>query len=1001
MRFPIKYKLAGIILIIFLPLIGVSIHYYFEILKHDKEDIKTRNRETAVSLAAILDEKIKESFVVLDTLSSHPAVITKNSRDSDGLFSKLVKMHPDYLNIVAADMDGYNTGSGVYSPDIRKLNHKDLPWFQRASNGAPVVDDLHISKLSKAPTVMISMPVRDGRKDQIGVLGIALNLSTLANNLATTWALPARSTVMIVDSKNNVIADTLNGEAIGRNIGEIPVLKKALQESKGSVEDTGADGIRRLYGFSRMASANWRVLVGIPTEEVYRHAHLFSNHYISILFVIALAALALAVVLTRKMTSKVSLLSKGMKEIERGNLNVRLTSSGNDELDDLARSFNRMTENRYTAEKEMRESKTFLSTVLDGMGEGLAVIDRDFRIVSANQEYCRQVKMPCESVIGCHCYKISHHIDEPCYLREDGCDCCVTQCFATGTHHRALHTHYDKDLKPIYIETNAYPVRDESGNVVLAIEAMMDVTDKVTLEKRLEEIKERYRKLYDDAPDMMHSVNKDGMIIICNRTEAAALGYGFDEIIGQPFTKIIAPEERDHCLQKFEAIKKQGSFEGEATLTAKDGRRIPTYMKVKAIYDANGNFLMTDAILRDISEKKSLEVQLLHAQKMEAVGKLSGGIAHDFNNILTAVIGYGNLLQMQLGEDDPLRNHVDHILSAAERAAQLTRSLLAFSTKQIISPRKASVNEIITRLDGILQRIIGEDIELKAYLSPQEVSVFVDVGQIEQVLMNLCTNARDAMPGGGTLVIETELVAFDVEYIRKHAFARPGRYMVIAVTDTGDGIDEMIKEKIFEPFFTTKEIGAGTGLGLSIVYGIIRQHEGYINVYSERGKGTTFKIYLPVVEQDAEVPPESGALALDSIPVITTGNETILLTEDEASLREYAQNVLEEHGYKVITADDGEDAVRKFMTYRDSIDLLIFDVIMPRKNGKEAYDEIREQRPGIKAIFMSGYTANIIHKQGILKPGIELITKPFPPSSLLRKVRQVLDKETNKASGTS
>ncbi|HEX9021002.1 MAG TPA: ATP-binding protein, partial [Nitrospirota bacterium] len=378
------------------------------------------------------------------------------------------------------------------------------------------------------------------------------------------------------------------------------------------------------------------------------------------------------------------------------------------------------------------------------------------------------------------------------------------------------------------------------------------------------------------------------------------------------------------------------------------------------------------------------------AQKMEAVGQLSGGIAHDFNNILTAVIGFGHLLKVNLEEGNPQQRYVDQILTAADKAARLTHSLLAFSRKQIVNLRQVHLNEVISRLELLLQRVIGEDIELKTCLAPRDIAVLADSTQIEQILMNLCANARDAMPEGGTLMIETEAVELDGEYVRTHALARPGEYALISISDTGAGMDEKTKARIFEPFFTTKEVGKGTGLGLSTVYGIIRQHEGYINVYSETGKGTTFKIYLPVIERALGTEEEKPSPARDSAPEVR-GSETVLLAEDDPALREYSKNVLEEHGYRVITADHGDDAVEKFRACPDRIDLLVLDVIMPRKNGKEVYDAIRNHKPDMKALFMSGYTANIIHSKGILKSGIKLVTKPFTPSSLLQKVRSALD----------
>ena len=383
-------------------------------------------------------------------------------------------------------------------------------------------------------------------------------------------------------------------------------------------------------------------------------------------------------------------------------------------------------------------------------------------------------------------------------------------------------------------------------------------------------------------------------------------------------------------------------------------------------------------------EKEKLHAQLLQAQKLEAVGQLAGGIAHDFNNILTAMIGYGHLLKMKLKEDDPLRTYADQILSLSDKAANLTQSLLSFSRKRIMNPEPVPLNEIIKKIDHLLSRIIGEDIRLQTMLSEEDLIVMADSGQIEQALMNLATNARDAMPKGGGLTIGTEKIAIDEEFIKEHGFGKEGEYALIAVTDTGAGMDRETREKIFEPFFTTKEVGKGTGLGLSMVYGIIKQHEGYINVYSEPGSGTTFRIYLPLIEAEAEkIKPEV-------IQPIETGTETVLLAEDETTVREFTKKMLEEYGYKVITAASGQEAIDEFKAHKDKIQLVLLDVIMPNKNGREAYEEIKKIRPDIKVLFMSGYPADIIRKHDIIEKGFAYIEKPASPTKLLKKIREVL-----------
>jgi len=396
--------------------------------------------------------------------------------------------------------------------------------------------------------------------------------------------------------------------------------------------------------------------------------------------------------------------------------------------------------------------------------------------------------------------------------------------------------------------------------------------------------------------------------------------------------------------------------------------------------------VMSENLTKREEEKRLLEEKLAHAHKMEAIGQFAGGIAHDFNNRLAAIMNYGHVLKMKMTMDDPLRVYVEQMLASSERAADLTQSLLAFGRKQIITTRPEDLNNVIRTVEKLLQRIIGEDIEIKSYLVDKVLTVMADRGQIEQVFMNLIKNARDAMPEGGFLTISTEPVEFDDEYIRTHGFGRPGMYALVSVTDTGAGIDEKIRQRIFEPFFTTKGVGKGTGLGLSIVYGIIEQHNGYISCYSESGKGTTFKIYLPLTETSVEEMKPTAPISL------MRGTETVLLAEDNLDVREITKEVLEDAGYKVIAAVDGEDAIVKFMDNKDKIELLLLDAVMPKKRGKEVYEEIKKIRPDIKALFSSGFAPDIVNKNGLLEEGLNFISKPASPIELLKKVREVLDK---------
>ncbi|GEM_PF-644480 len=385
-------------------------------------------------------------------------------------------------------------------------------------------------------------------------------------------------------------------------------------------------------------------------------------------------------------------------------------------------------------------------------------------------------------------------------------------------------------------------------------------------------------------------------------------------------------------------------------------------------------------------EKRHLESQLHHSQKMEAIGQLAGGVAHEFNNIMTAIIGYGHLLMMKTEEESQLRHFASQILTSAERAAGLTRSLLTFSRKQIANLHHVNVNETIEKTGKLLSRLIREDVEFKTELCSQPLNILADDGQIEQVLVNLVTNARDALPHGGGVTISTGTVFLDGEFIGAFGYGTPGLYARISVQDTGVGIDEPTLEKIFEPFFTTKEPGKGTGLGLAIVYGIIKQLNGYITVTSVPGKGSDFTIYFPLI-REAEQKPEHTAL-----PLLKTGTETVLVAEDDDDVRRLDRELLEECGYTVIEAENGRQALDLFLKHQSEIDMVIFDVIMPKMNGREVYEEISRVQPDIKVLFMSGYAGDILNDKCGIDKEFDFVAKPISPEELLTRVREILDR---------
>lgn len=394
---------------------------------------------------------------------------------------------------------------------------------------------------------------------------------------------------------------------------------------------------------------------------------------------------------------------------------------------------------------------------------------------------------------------------------------------------------------------------------------------------------------------------------------------------------------------------------------------------------------------QSIVEHQRLEEQLRQAQKLEAVGRFSAGIAHDFNNHLTVIIGFSELLRLEANNDSPQKDMIDQILAAAGRAQNLTRSLLTFSRKQAIKLQPLNLNDCVRNVETFLHRVIGEDVKLTMCFKEDNIPILADIGHIEQILMNLATNARDAMPAGGVLTIVTDLITVDEEFIRLHGYGTPGRYAVLTVADNGIGMDESTRQRIFEPFFTTKEAGKGTGLGLSIIYGIVQQHNGQITVESEPGQGTAFRILLPLLAGDA--PPR--AIDVRRQP-LRGGHETILVAEDDASTRDYLKLFLPSLGYTVLTAQDEQEASDIYREKGRQVDLVLMDIVLPRKNGREAATAIREIRGDVKIVFTSGYPVDFVHERNLLADGEILLMKPLTPTELAGTLRAVLDEEVVK-----
>jgi PAS domain S-box-containing protein len=537
------------------------------------------------------------------------------------------------------------------------------------------------------------------------------------------------------------------------------------------------------------------------------------------------------------------------------------------------------------------------------------------------------------------------------------------------------------------LESTASVIRNAKGEPQHLVIVNRDVTERKRAAEALRRSEASFRSVVEDAPYGIYRASLSGELVLVNPALQKILGYASQtELLQANLGTQIYRNPLDHQKVNELLLRQQSFNDVEVEWKRKDGTPITVRCSGWPIKDESGRVAFLELFAEDVTERRALERQLRMAQKMEAVGRLSGGIAHDFNNLLGVIIGYSQVLKRSLKPEHPLYEHAEEIEKASQRAVSLTRQLLAFSRQQVLEPVILNMNALVSDMEKMLPRLIGEDVALTLTLDPALGQVKADPGQVEQVIMNLAVNARDAMPDGGKLTIQTANVDLDTAYTHQHPGSRVGSYVMLRVTDTGTGIDPEIQAQIFEPFFTTKERDKGTGLGLATVYGVVKQSGGYIAVDSEKGKGASFSVYLLRVENAVAAPDLSN-----DAPVSVRGSETVLLVEDEESLRKLADMFLRDSGYHVLTAADGAQALQVARQYAGPIHLLLTDVVMPGINGRVLAERLAPSQPGMRILYVSGYTDSFIAGHGVLEAGAHLLHKPFTEESLTRKVRELLD----------
>jgi two-component system, cell cycle sensor histidine kinase and response regulator CckA len=663
-----------------------------------------------------------------------------------------------------------------------------------------------------------------------------------------------------------------------------------------------------------------------------------------------------------------------------------------------ARQLSREASAREGVEGALQESEDHARLLLDSTAEAIYGIDLQRNCTFANPACAKLLGFTdLRQMLGKNMHALAHH------TRRDGTPYPVEECPIYQAIQRGDGCHIEDGLfwrtdgSSFPVEYWSYPIK-RGNKTIGAVVTFWDTSEKVqaqeiqrTLAAERDSLLRRLQLQIERMPLAYILFDADFRVVDWNPTAERTFGFAREEMLGTgpPHEKIVPRSfwEKEEELRRRIRAGDMDAHSINENLT-KDGRTITCEWFNTPLVDKNGQFVGFLCLARDMTEQKSLEAQYRQAQKMEAVGRLAGGVAHDFNNLLTVINGYSELATQRLPAGDPARAMLQQVVAAGDRATGLTRQLLAFSRKSIIEPKILDLKAVVADVDKMLRHIIGEDIQMTTVGDPEVGAIKADAGQIEQVILNLVVNARDAMPKGGRLTIEVRNAVLDETYVHDHPDAKGGRNVLLAVSDTGCGIDAPTMAKIFDPFFTTKG-DQGTGLGLATVHGIVKQSGGHIVVYSEVAHGTTFKVYLPQVEQ-RPISTKSD----QRLKVLPRGSETVLCVEDEDGVRSLSRHALKDFGYTVLEAKDGVEALRVAGQHQGRIDLLVTDVVMPRMGGREIADQLVMKQPGAKVLFLSGYTDDTVVRHGILEAQVSFLQKPFSPASLVLKVREVLDKTT-------
>jgi PAS domain S-box-containing protein len=960
------------------------------------EDRQAAVRHAEEQAATVFDlvvlneqQSLLETKDLLAGLAADPT-LAKGGEQCRKRLSSLLMVSPRYLNLGVIGPDGTLLCSALPLPGRVSLADRD--YFRAAmKSGNFSVGTYQMGRVTGKPGINLGFPVTGAGGHRVAVVYAALDLPYVSRVVEKAWSqMPAGTTFTKLD-RNGAVLSSYPYALLSahRNEAERKLVATVLSLKQGEAIATGADGVERLYVFSPLWGAVYEhdafLLMGVPLGALRAASGKQLDRALAILAIVAaFALLAVGWTAERLIVRPVRVLMDASNRLASGDLSARAGLPDRGELGKLGSAFDNMA-------RRLEEKRGELSVVQARLAQILAaspaVIYACALTSSEGGDGAYRIVFLSENVRDLFGYDPGRVAEAFERWRESVHPDDLPRALDVGPLLERGSVSREYRVRAAagqyrWILDQSVLVRDAEGRPVEFVGSWTDITDRRLAEETLALL----GRAVDQAAEAIVITNREGTIEYVNPAFAQITGYTVDEAVGKSPRILKSGKHEDAFYRSlWDTISRGEVWNGQFVNRRKDGSFYDEEATISPVRNAEGEIVNFVAGKRDVTRELTLRKQVQTAQRMEAVGTLAGGIAHDFNNVLTGIIGFTELVKLRMNRDDEAVSSLDEILRCAQRAAGLTRQLLTYSRRQIIAPVNLSLNDVVTELMKLVSKVLGENIEIRTVLAKGLPSVQADLGQMEQVIMNLVLNARDAMPQGGRLVIETRDVDLDEGYVRAYPYMRPGRFVRLTVSDSGAGMDEETRERAFDPFFTTKGPEKGSGLGMAVVYGIVKQHGGFIHLYSEVGVGTTVTILLPPVD----APPDGRPAA--SAGEIRGGSETVLLAEDNESVRTFVERTLAQLGYTVVAARDGEEAVAAFDRNRERVSLALLDVVMPRKGGREAFEAMRREKAGLKVIYMSGYTEDAIHESFVLLEGVPFLQKPFTPSALARKVREVLD----------